>query len=231
LARREHRAAVAEKKHHGPSVPGLPKQRLDAMSDAIFAVAMTLLALELKIPHGLPLSAVPGALDEVLPRFATYLLTFAFIGIIWIYLQHFQQMLLRYDLVTITISLMAAGGIILLPFTSSTAAAYGASPHAQRLFAFNFAGIVFLYGVNTLYSIWRDVPAVVDRRLMGAFAWVVWICCGYLGVGVPILVSYRPTWGIPAVAALVVIAYVLMWIMHPHFANAYRAIREDGQES
>jgi uncharacterized membrane protein len=230
LPRHDHRTPVAEKKRDRPDVPGLPKQRLDAMSDAIFAVAMTLLALELKIPHGLPLSAVPAALAELLPRFSIYLLTFAFIGIIWIYLQHFQQMLLRYDLVTITISLMAAGGIILLPFTSSTAAAYEASPAAQRLFAFNFAGIVFLYGFNTLYSIWRDVPAAVDRRLMRAFAIVVWSCCLYLAAGVPILVTYRPTWGIPAVAILVVIAYVLMWVMHPHFAKAYRAIRQEGAE-
>ena len=46
---------------------------------------------------------------------------------------------------TITLSLLASGGIILLPFTSSVAA------------------IIALYGINTLYSIRRDIPAVVGR--------------------------------------------------------------------
>jgi uncharacterized membrane protein len=197
------------------------------MSDAVFGVAMTLLALDLRIPLGLPLSDVPGQLIEVIPRFYTYLLTFTFIAVVWIYLQHFQQMLLRYDLVTITISLLASGGIILLPFTSSTAAAYPGSPDAQRLFSLNFAAIVLLYGLNTLYSIWCEVPKAVDRRLLRAFAIVVWVAVAHLGIIVPILVGTRPTWGIPAVGALVVGAYIMMWLMHPHFALAYRAILQD----
>jgi uncharacterized membrane protein len=207
---------------------GLPKGRLDTMSDAIFGVAMTLLALDIKIPDGTELAAVPGQLGHLVPHFQAYVLSFTFIAIVWIYLQHFQHMLLRYDLVTITISLLASGGIVLLPFTSSTAARYPASPSAQRLFAFNFAGIVFLYGINTVYSIWRDIPAVVNRRLLATFAVVVWSCFAYLAIVVPILVTFRPTWGVSAVSALVVVAYVALWLMHPHFAAAYRAITEAG---
>jgi uncharacterized membrane protein len=206
---------------------GLPKNRLDAMSDAVFGVAMTLLALELRIPLGLSDPEVGLALHGITPRFYTYLLTFTFIAVVWIYLQHFQHMLLRYDLVTITISLLASGGIILLPFTSSVASAYPAVSTAQSLFAFNFAAIRFLYGINTLYSIWLDVPVVVSRSLMRAFAAAVWACFAYVGVFVPILVSHRPTWGIPAVGLMVVAAYVVIWILHPHFAAAYEAIHTD----
>jgi hypothetical protein len=136
-------------------------------------------------------------------------------------------MLLRYDLVTITISLLASGGIILLPFTSSTAAAYPAVAAAQRLFAWNFGGIIFLYGLNTLYSIRFDVPEIVSRKLLRSFAVIVWSCFVYVSIVVPLLVTYRPQWGMPAVALMVVTAYIALWLLHPHFARAYEAIAED----
>ena len=203
---------------------GLPKNRLDAMSDAIFGVAMTLLALELRIAPGLPAGSVTSEIAGMGPRFWTFFLTFAFIAVVWIYLQHFQHLMLRYDLVTITLSLLASAGIILLPFTSSTAASYPGVPAAQRLFALNFAAIIGIYGINTLYSIRRDVPAVVSRRLLYAFAAAAWSCFVYVGVFVPILVSYRPAWGIPAVAVMVVAAFSAICLMHPHFSSAYEEI-------
>ena len=196
------------------------------MSDAIFGVAMTLLALEMRIAPGLESSAFSAEIARLGPRFWTFFLTFAFIAVVWIYLQHFQHMMLRYDLVTITLSLFASAGIVLLPFTSSTAAGYPTESAAQRLFAFNFGAIIAIYGVNTLYSIRRDIPSVVDRGLLRAFALTVWACFVYVGVFVPILVTYAPEWGMRAVGVMVIGAYVGICLMHPHFSTAYEAILE-----
>ncbi len=57
----------------------MSKTRLEAFSDGVFAILITIMVLELKIPHGDDWSA----LRPVLPVLATYVLSFAFLGIYW----------------------------------------------------------------------------------------------------------------------------------------------------
>lgn len=55
------------------------KNRLEAFSDGVFAVIITIMVLEMKVPHG-------GSLDSlgpVLPVFMSYVLSFSYIGIYW----------------------------------------------------------------------------------------------------------------------------------------------------
>src|SRR5262245_24202747 len=53
--------------------------RLEAFSDAVFAVIITIMVLELKVPHG----ADWEALRPLTPVFLTYVLSFVFVGIYW----------------------------------------------------------------------------------------------------------------------------------------------------
>ena len=55
------------------------KGRLEAFSDGVIAVIITIMVLEMKVPHG----ADAEALLPLLPVFLTYLLSFVFIGIYW----------------------------------------------------------------------------------------------------------------------------------------------------
>jgi uncharacterized membrane protein len=55
------------------------KGRVEAFSDGVLAVIITIMVLELHPPHGVELSA----LLELLPTFLTYVLSFIFIGIYW----------------------------------------------------------------------------------------------------------------------------------------------------
>jgi uncharacterized membrane protein len=57
----------------------MSKGRLEAFSDGVFAILITILVLELKIPHG----ADWEALAPLLPVFLSYVLSFLFIGIYW----------------------------------------------------------------------------------------------------------------------------------------------------
>jgi uncharacterized membrane protein len=57
----------------------LTKGRLEAFSDGVFAVLITIMVLELKVPHG----ADWDALSPLLPVFLTYVLSFVFLGIYW----------------------------------------------------------------------------------------------------------------------------------------------------
>jgi uncharacterized membrane protein len=55
------------------------KGRLEAFSDAVIAVIITIMVLELKVPHGDSLEAV----KLMLPNFLTYVLSFIYVGIYW----------------------------------------------------------------------------------------------------------------------------------------------------
>jgi uncharacterized membrane protein len=57
----------------------MEKNRLEAFSDGVLAIVITLMALELKVPHG----ADFNALRPILPVFLTYVLSFLYVGIYW----------------------------------------------------------------------------------------------------------------------------------------------------
>jgi len=53
--------------------------RLEAFSDGVIAIIITIMVLELKVPHGTDLSA----LEPLLPQLVSYALSFVFVGIYW----------------------------------------------------------------------------------------------------------------------------------------------------
>jgi uncharacterized membrane protein len=55
------------------------KNRLEAFSDGVIAVIITIMVLEMKVPHGESVEA----LTPVIPVFLSYVLSFAYIGIYW----------------------------------------------------------------------------------------------------------------------------------------------------
>jgi len=57
----------------------MEKNRLEAFSDGVLAIIITIMVLELKVPHAAELSA----LEPVAPVFVSYLLSFIYVGIYW----------------------------------------------------------------------------------------------------------------------------------------------------
>src|SRR6267378_3668314 len=55
------------------------KGRLEAFSDGVLAIIITIMVLELKVPHGVELTA----LKPVLPVLLSYVLSFIYVGIFW----------------------------------------------------------------------------------------------------------------------------------------------------
>jgi uncharacterized membrane protein len=54
-------------------------RRIEAFSDAVLAIIITIMVLEMKVPHG----AEPTALRPLIPVFLSYMLSFVFLGIYW----------------------------------------------------------------------------------------------------------------------------------------------------
>ncbi len=65
----------------------MKKNRLEAFSDAVFAIILTIMVLELKVPYGTDVAA----LFPLLPVFLSYVLSFIFLGIYWNNHHHMLQ--------------------------------------------------------------------------------------------------------------------------------------------
>ena len=57
----------------------MDKNRLEAFSDAVLAIIITIMVLELKVPHGSDWAAI----EPLLPVFLSYVLSFLYLGIYW----------------------------------------------------------------------------------------------------------------------------------------------------
>lgn len=55
------------------------KTRMEAFSDGVLAIILTIMVLEMKVPHGNNIAA----LKPLLPLFLSYILSFIYIGIYW----------------------------------------------------------------------------------------------------------------------------------------------------
>src|SRR3974390_1806622 len=60
-------------------MPGMSKGRLEAFSDGVIAIIITIMVLEMKVPHGENLES----LAPLLPVFLSYVLSFVYVGIYW----------------------------------------------------------------------------------------------------------------------------------------------------
>ena len=105
---------------------GMAKNRVEALVDGIFGVAMTLLVLDVKLPQGLPLdtdAAMRAQLLGLSGNFRIYLVSFAVLGLYWIG-HHLQFHMVRsVDRVLLWINLCFMFGITMIPFSTSVLAA------------------------------------------------------------------------------------------------------------
>jgi uncharacterized membrane protein len=60
-------------------IPAMGKNRLEAFSDGVMAIIITIMVLEMKVPHGSDFEA----LRPLLPVFLSYILSFIYVGIYW----------------------------------------------------------------------------------------------------------------------------------------------------
>jgi uncharacterized membrane protein len=88
--------------------------RLEAFSDGVIAIIITVMVLEMKVPHGVDLAA----LAPVLPVFLTYVLSYVYLGIYWNNHHHMFKMAESIDGSVMWANLHLLFWLSLLPFTT-----------------------------------------------------------------------------------------------------------------
>jgi uncharacterized membrane protein len=93
----------------------MTKGRLEAFTDGVIAIIITIMVLEMKAPH----AADPGALRPVLPAFMSYVLSFIYVGIYWNNHHHLFHAVQRIGGITLWANLHLLFWLSLIPFVTS----------------------------------------------------------------------------------------------------------------
>jgi uncharacterized membrane protein len=139
------------------------KGRLEAFSDGVFAIAITLLVLDLKVPQDLPAGGLAAALGRQWPSYFAYLVSFLVIGIIWVNHHALFDRLRRVNRVLLFANLLLLLFVSAIPFPTRLAADYltrGADAKvAVAVYSATMVGMSLAYG-------WIWLHATGDRGLL-----------------------------------------------------------------
>jgi uncharacterized membrane protein len=121
--------------------------RLEAFSDAVIAVAATLLVLNLVVPQPGSPHGLAHALGRKWPAYDAYAISFVTIGIIWINHHVMIGRLREADHAILTLNLLLLLTIGVLPFATNLLSTYLTQPRGQHLAAAIYAGAFLLMAV------------------------------------------------------------------------------------
>lgn len=136
-----------------PFEPG--KSRIEALSDGVFAIAMTLLVLELhvpELPHNASNVVVVPALLKLLPKFATYAVSFISLGVYWVGHHNMYHAIRRADRTLLWLNILFFLFVSLLPFTTSVLNAFPMTQVAPQIFGANLTIIGWILYVQWVYA-------------------------------------------------------------------------------
>lgn len=110
--------------------------RLEAFSDGVLAIVITIMVLELKVPEGSDFAT----LQPLIPKFLSYVLSFVYLGIYWNNHHHLFQAIERVNGKVLWANLTLLFALSLIPFTT----AWMGENHFDK-------NPVALYGINLLF--------------------------------------------------------------------------------
>jgi uncharacterized membrane protein len=183
-----------------------PNTRLEAFCDGVFAIALTLLIIDIKIPSTAHIDDTPGfwlALKNIAPSIFTFLLSFIIILITWV--NHHNMM----KLVNLTsASFIYANGFLLLtvvfvPFPTALLGEYLLTNHAapavilyNAVFALQAVSWILICRAalkNHLGKNERSKLEISKNGKFGYFAFVLYTLCALIAIWFPLSIAVVTT--------------------------------------
>lgn len=130
-------------------------ERLTALSDGIYAIAMTLLVLTVSAPHGLDPEHFREAMLTVWPQLGAWGLSFAILASMWRDQRRILHQVGQVDALLVRLTLASLAAVSLLPFPTSLLSEYGGrEPMAVAFYAVT-AGLINLLHLAMVLTVWR----------------------------------------------------------------------------
>lgn len=143
----------------------MSKTRVEAFSDGVIAIAITLLILEIRVPEGAG-QDLPHQLAEQWPSYVSYVVSFFVIGVIWLNHHALFMHLDRVDRKLTSLNLVLLFSIALIPWPTHLLATYmREGGDAERIAALIYSATMLLMGAS-MGAIWTYASR--DRKLLGS---------------------------------------------------------------
>lgn len=151
---------------------GSDTERLVFFSDAVFAVALTLLVIDLRVPIGATTSTLPGKLEALGPQVLALLISFVVIASYWRGHHRIFHVIERYDRWLVLLNFAFLLSIVLQPFTTSLTSEYGNQPLVMGLYAALLGVSGLLLTAIWVYAVWAKLvnAEVVTPKLARFYA-------------------------------------------------------------
>ena len=177
--------------------------RLEAFSDGVLAIIITIMVLELRPPEGATLED----LRDVSTGFLTYLLSFVYIGIYWNNHHHLFQLVRRVDGRVLWANLDLLFWLSLYPFTTAWMDETGLARTPVVVYGVNLLAAAIAYYVLQLTILRAEgddgvVRAAIGRDLKGKLSPVIYL----LGIG-------SALWVAEWLALVCYVAVAAMWLV------------------
>ncbi len=130
------------------------KDRIEALADGIFATVMTILVLSLVVPTVTGANAptiLQADLEGLIPNVSAYIITFIFLGILWIAHQSSLTHIAIIDLKVLWVNILLLMGVALIPFSTALLGKYPLQPIAVIAYGINGLVVSSLYCVLFFY--------------------------------------------------------------------------------
>lgn len=129
--------------------------RLAFFSDAVFAIAITLLALELRVPELLDHFSLPNLAEAVInqwPKFLSYALSFFVIGLYWILHHRIFGYFKRTTRLLLWLNLLLLLFIGLIPYPTALLGTYGVNQVTMSVYVLDLIAISLVNLIIWLYA-------------------------------------------------------------------------------
>lgn len=153
----------------GPDTDPLDQSpdRLIALSDGIFAIAMTLLVLNISVPSGLDHAHFRSSLHDTWSALGAYALTFAITAGRWRDHRRIFQLVRRTNVAVVRLTLALLGLVALLPFPTALLSEYGGSEPLAVVYYAVTMGVLNVLLLALFLAVRKDerlqVRAISDR--------------------------------------------------------------------
>ena len=141
---------------------GLTTTRLEAFSDGVFAIAITLLVLEIAIPIAADRDLI-GALADEWPQYLAYIISYLTIGWVWIGHSAITSHMERANAMFLRLNLLLLMAVAFLPFPTQLMAEYLGKSEPERVAVF-FYGVLLLAIAILMDVLWRY--ALTSKELL-----------------------------------------------------------------
>ena len=144
--------------------------RIISFSDAVIAVAVTLLVVQVQIPETVAADQLPQALRGLIPTFTSYVFSFYIVAVYWIEHHRMFKYIKRYDDGLIWLNLLLLMLIAVVPFATNLLDTHS----GEQIVVFIYAALIAVVGLLTTGMWWyathrhrlvdRDLCPLVIRR-------------------------------------------------------------------